>query len=387
MSDIIRKFYYWEYYWISIEVGLLCLLAFILGRNLYKYLKRRSERKKAFLSYKIQKARQEALRETRKERAWQWLQLHIHPNSTTVILIAAVAFVAWLIPLVLSWLIGAKVTLRANPSSLFPTLWGAQVGLAAAAIPVLIFIIELSKDEKTSAMRSAEVLIRETWVFPITMYTLIGSLKFGFDVWGEITPVVFKIDVSIFVINAGFILWAYYRALFLMFNRTAMKKKSIALLKEKMAESIDYSADTRVGNNILAKSIEQMDIRYDPWGVGRTDPENFYVLSTPESGRITDVNLLLFEEFVEFLDSFRKHAKGEVELSVDTVLEGMEQAGKEKTIPGRKGVALRKAFRDLVTEKQAEIITLEKQQFEDLDLAALERRLKEVFEIEEEDVD
>jgi hypothetical protein len=219
------------------------------------------------------------------------------------------------------------------------------------------------------------------------MYTLIGSLKFGFDVWGEITPLVFNIDVSIFVINALFILWAYYKALFLMFNRTAMRKKSIALLKEKMAESIDYSADTRVGNNILAKSLEQMGIRYNPWRIGRTDPEDFHIFRTPERGRIIDVNLLLFEEFVEFLDSFRKYAEGEVELSRDTVLEGMEQAEKKESLPGRKGIALRKIFRDLVTERNAEIITLEKRQFEDLDLADLERRLKEVFKIEEEDVD
>jgi hypothetical protein len=40
----------------------------------------------------------------------------------------------------------------------YTTMWQVQAGIAAVALPVLLFVIELSKDERQAATRSHEVL-------------------------------------------------------------------------------------------------------------------------------------------------------------------------------------------------------------------------------------
>ena len=96
-------------------------------------------------------------------------------------------------------------------------------------------------------------------MFPLIILALCGCFKFALDAGKEVSRIVFEIDRAIFLLTVGLTARAYYKTLFLMFRRGTLKKKSIQLVKEKMKESVDYSIDTRLGNNILMTALEELN--------------------------------------------------------------------------------------------------------------------------------
>jgi hypothetical protein len=64
---------------------------------------------------------------------------------------------------------------------LFGTLWQVDAAIAAIALPLLLFVIELSKDDKQAVTRSHEVLIRSTSLVFILTLSAAGLLKVGID--------------------------------------------------------------------------------------------------------------------------------------------------------------------------------------------------------------
>src|SRR5207249_3144671 len=57
-------------------------------------------------------------------------------------------------------------------ATVLTTLWQAHIALAGLALPVLVFIIELAKDDISAFAPSSEVLVRRTLAFPIIAFVL-----------------------------------------------------------------------------------------------------------------------------------------------------------------------------------------------------------------------
>jgi hypothetical protein len=138
-----------------------------------------------------------------------------------------------------------------TPLTFFSTLWQVQAGIAGAALPFLLLVIEFSKDESYATLRSSEVLIRQTFIFPVTCLALGGAIKIGVDTVWYATPGMFGVDLVIFVLTVGGTLYAYAKAMQLMSSRTRMRREALGVLKDRLAVSIDASIDGRIGNNVL----------------------------------------------------------------------------------------------------------------------------------------
>ncbi|MFB3886993.1 MAG: hypothetical protein ACE144_17345 [Thermodesulfobacteriota bacterium] len=141
----------------------------------------------------------------------------------------------------------------------FTTMWQVQASIAAVALPILLFVIELSKDDKQSSMRSHEVLIRKTGVFPIIVFSLAGTFHIGLDIAFFPKESVFLLDfIVVFFLTIIFAVFAYLSALKLLFSPVRMKRTAMAVAKEKMEESLDGSIEIRLANGRLFEKLEQM---------------------------------------------------------------------------------------------------------------------------------
>lgn len=133
-----------------------------------------------------------------------WLGLK-RPSWRAVLVIAC----AFGISLFISWILAvlAPSTFLINEAKLrgyYVAMWQVQGSIAAFALPLVIVVIEFSKDLRHVAGRRPEALIRESWIFPIIVGALFGTLRLGIDVYWFLSEAVFIVDV-VFVL-AGTIL-------------------------------------------------------------------------------------------------------------------------------------------------------------------------------------
>lgn len=142
-----------------------------------------------------------------------------YPTLVSLFTAAAVIPVVFIAEWLIKFTFVGHAPVVCDDVEFFSTLWQVQAGLSAAALPILIFIIELSKDQNNLATRSSQVLIRETWIFPIIVVALTSVSKVGIDLYvnrkGECIGFA---NVLLFVLVTFLTVFAYYQALRLMFN-------------------------------------------------------------------------------------------------------------------------------------------------------------------------
>jgi hypothetical protein len=183
----------------------------------------------------------------------------------------------------------------------FTAMWQVQAGVAAVALPILLFAIELSRDDRQIVLRTHEVLIRETWIFPIIAFSIAGTVKIGCDLSWFGREAVFLIDLFlIFHLTLIFTLFAYYQALMLLFNPAKLKSRSMKVAREKMEESLDSSIELRLANNLLLEKLEGLKVGALLTPPGYPGPQ-FTTLKASKLGRITDINLDRLEAFIKGL--------------------------------------------------------------------------------------
>ncbi|MBI5634766.1 MAG: hypothetical protein HZA15_14960 [Nitrospirae bacterium] len=265
------------------------------------------------------------------------------------------------------------------------TLWQVQVGLAGAALPILIFIIEMTKDEGSAVTKSSEVLIRETWIFPIIVLALSSAVKVGIDIFVTCkTPIVEVFNLLIFCLCVFVTIFAYYRALRLMFNPGRLRSKSIKLLKEKMEESIIKSAETRLGNNWMFRELNEAGISWHLSGVDRSEKEKYFIVYASQVGYIVDINVEHFKNFKKILKWKPSRIEPGVVSNTSSVIleEGNRGLGESK------GIFFVNQFRDYVRDNSRELILIEKNALEPNSFDEAEADYwanKKIFKIRSED--
>jgi uncharacterized membrane protein len=284
--------------------------------------------------------------------------------------VAALLGVAFFILSIVHRLIGGSSIKTESPDptllSFFSTLWQVQAGIAGAALPFLLLVIEFSKDETYATLRSSEVLIRRTFIFPVTSIALAGAIKIGFDTLWYATPGMFALDLSIFVLTSFGTLYAYARAMQLMSSRTGMRREALLVLKERVGDSLDTSIDTRIGNNILFAELEHLPLEYKIFRPSRRESTSYVALPTREAGRLEDINLKKLERFLDGLPR-RTPVAGDATAPTPN-LYGQRASGES----GKgKGVFLLARFRERVRQDERAVILLERAAFESLDSSQL----------------
>jgi hypothetical protein len=211
-----------------------------------------------------------------------------------VALVAISALLAWWDPEVRG--------LPKEIDSVYVTMWQVQAAIAAFALPLLLFFIELSRDDREAATRTPEVLLRESGALFVIAFSLVGAFRIGFDIaWFE-TEIVFVIDLFlILLVTIALALWAYYVVLNVILSRTQLKRKSTELLRERMRRAVRHSLEVRVGTNILLGRLKRISVEFWPLPPDPHQAAQYAYLTTDRRGYLVDIHLDELETFVEGL--------------------------------------------------------------------------------------
>lgn len=222
------------------------------------------------------------------------LALKVVGTVTTLVLIVALAL-AWGDP-------AADVSLTTDT---LLVLWQVQAGLAAFALPLLLFVIETARsDSSAGAARIHEVLLRHTALFPIMIGALAGTLVIGVSLIFRPSHSPWPVFALILVATLISAIFAFYRALELTFSRTRLRAATLELLTEQMRISATASTLRRMANNLLPARLEAIGFDYTPI-LSRKERKEFVEVISRREGLVEDLNLELLEDLAALLSSRR----------------------------------------------------------------------------------
>jgi len=263
--------------------------------------------------------------------------------------------------------------------SVFTAMWQVQAGIAALALPVLLFVIERSRDERQAALHSAEVLGRESWSFPIIGLSFVVLARMGIDMtWFSGNQLVFVTDLFLFLLTLVGALFAYYQVLQLILSPPRLRDRSIELAKQKTRNVLMQSVKVRIGNNRLFQRLADFGVGWWPFGPTVRDEADYLVLDCPHSGYFVDLHLSKFELFVLRLPWLTQAARAASEPSQPTPSEE----------PPDRSVWLLHRYADRVTEGDLGFVRLRRASFSDFtdaDKRVLEARLRSFVQLKESD--
>jgi hypothetical protein len=348
---------------------------------------RNIEYKKGWISYEIT--------QYKKEQFKPYLKYHLNhivrnittPSVTSIATIVIVLLISW----VIQWALNKDIWWPLTNYLMLPKrqvalsgIWQVQIALSVAALPILIFIIELTKDERLAATKSSEVLIRETLIFPIILLCFFIAFKIGLDIFfSKNSKATLIVNLVLFSLSIILTIYAYYKALNIMFSPSILHNKSIKLMKEKMKDSVIQSAEIRVGNNILFKKFREIGIDYQPFSLDRLEKEQFYIIASSKFGRIIDVNIDYIKNIFDSLQlkSFTQADGFSQEDFIDKNIISTLTNGQFN-----KKIFFKKQYMDFVTQDYPELFTINKKMLtENLDLIEIQKSILKGFKLEEND--
>lgn len=160
-----------------------------------------------------------------------------------------------------------------------------QIGIVALIFPIMIFIIGFSGNKMASGVNLSEVLLRESFLFPVGVVGLFFLVNL---IWARSSYVV----VVQIILSALMYACVLFRIIRLLLSDKRLLEKSKALLKDKLRRSIEKTIDERLGNNILMKELGENKIElgysfFDP----ERNSEEYVKYDLKQRGVIVDINL------------------------------------------------------------------------------------------------
>jgi hypothetical protein len=203
-----------------------------------------------------------------------------------------------------------------SASETLATLWQVQAGLVTLGFPLLLLLIQFSRDEGVTALRSSEVLARETNARAAMELSAVGLIAAAvFAAWLHSDGAVIAAILLITVPTVAVLLRSYFVALDLHMDRARLRRKSSDLLQEKLRLSMRDLWQIQRANALLLEGLAPIGGErgyLDP----APDDAQWWSVSAPESGRITDIDLHGLRSLVEELPTAGDDASAGVDLRV-----------------------------------------------------------------------
>jgi hypothetical protein len=181
----------------------------------------------------------------------------------------------------------------------YSTLWQVQAGIAAVALPLLIFVIERSRDTPEAASTSAEVLILNSYALPTIAFALAVTFNIGVNLANGETATTFAIDLALFGATCLLTLVAYYRVIRLLFTPHELRAQSRQLQRERAIESSLDSLRSRASLRLLGVAMREVGLRFDPGGPAPRSGR--LLLTSNRGGVLRDMDLDKLKRFVDEL--------------------------------------------------------------------------------------
>jgi len=212
------------------------------------------------------------------------------PTVDAIGLAVAVGWLGVALTELMQLFVAAKVS-DAEARDILLTLWQIQAGAAGVALPVLLFVIEVSRGGLAGGTRTHEVLLRRSLVLPILASAIVGTIELGvFALGGRPSNVLVPQFAFVFVGTMLGTLYVFYQVVLLTFSESRLHAGAVSLLREKMRLSVDSSAVRRVANAVLCNEVlpQLTPFTYNPLTPDEEEP--FVVIRSRRSGTLTDVS-------------------------------------------------------------------------------------------------
>ena len=177
-------------------------------------------------------------------------------------------------------------------------LWQVHAGLAVAALPLLVVVIELSRDDPALAQRRFAVLVRNTYAFPISVFVVAAvfvSALGGFWLWSSWSP---TIGLILFTLSLGATVFPFLQLLRLHSDRARLEDRSRALLAERFQRSLDHTTDGRIAAFVMQDWLDGTVAKYSFLSPKRG---RYQSLDSWAVSYVVDVDLKQLDEFVRSL--------------------------------------------------------------------------------------
>jgi hypothetical protein len=137
--------------------------------------------------------------------------------------------------------------------------------VAAIALPILVFTIDLAGNRPGVAATTQDVLIRESFIFPILAFGLALTVRVGIDFLWFAQPSVLALDVAVLAVLIFLTIFAFLRALSLIFSRARLQQEALRLLGERMDKVVEATLRTRIANGLLLEWGTSLRLGYHPF--------------------------------------------------------------------------------------------------------------------------
>jgi hypothetical protein len=190
---------------------------------------------------------------------------------------------------------GVLFWLRVSPTAanlqVIARLQQLEVGIALVFVPLMIFAVGLSARRSVSGLNLAEVLLAETYLFPIAIFILglLGAFVF------LSTPSQAQLSIFVTLVCASFVLFRLCKTLL---DDYYLHSSAVRLLQDKIRRSIGTTVDTRLGYSLLLAELSGTNIIYNPI---QGASEHTIFIPSSRQGTVTDIDidkLLLFSKTV-----------------------------------------------------------------------------------------
>ncbi|MCF7859737.1 MAG: hypothetical protein K9N07_10530 [Candidatus Cloacimonetes bacterium] len=244
----------------------------------------------------------------------------------------------------------------------YRTLVPVQIGIVALIFPIMIFIIGFSGNKMASGVNLSEVLLKESFLFPVGLVGLFFLVNL---IWARSSCVI-VIQIFVSAIMYAAVLFQIIRVLL---SDKRLLDKSKALLKDKLRRSIENTIEERLGNNILMKELgeNKIELEYTLFDPER-EKEECVNCEINQRGVVCDINLDNLKKIAQIIETASKKnglsfyanildlpRDNNVDLSS---IEG--STGRAKTLKQEKGRYLRKRFFDEITDDRPSVFSFKK---------------------------
>lgn len=228
------------------------------------------------------------------------------PTRLTVLLTAALALAGAVSVMILPHFGAQPLSDSSTTFVALSTLWQVQAGVAAIALPVLLFVIETARaDASTGGARTHEVLLRKTAVFPIFASAVVGTFVIGFGLLWQPVAALRWVFLSILFGTLSGALYAFYRAVDLTFSRVRLRDATLAVVREKMRLSVGESAINRLASNRLIRIVESEGMVFDPFNLPAGQRSAYLTVMATRSGSIRDIRVDRLQDLARTLRANR----------------------------------------------------------------------------------
>ncbi|MGB2678013.1 MAG: hypothetical protein WAN12_13100 [Candidatus Acidiferrum sp.] len=210
------------------------------------------------------------------------------PGSLAVIL-----FLAIIVGGAILWF-GSGNASTGEELQLITRLQNLDAGIALVFIPFTIFAVGLSARRTESGVSAAEVLLRETYIFPTTVFVLCLLAAFAFIK----RPSGAKALICITFCMA---LVAIYRLCRVLLDEQRFHISATHLLQDKIRRTIQLALDERIGKNLLLKQLEGKPIEYSLRP--RQSGGEYFEVTAVRKGIVQDIYLDRLFSFAEELEN------------------------------------------------------------------------------------